>query len=494
MAYAQTTVTSGGTLVIGGIYDLQYPANQYDIVSIEIQRSANGSSSWSTVASQLFFPPTTSNNFLAINATNQIIQYYYRTVVSLQYQGILYIFTSSVVQMPKQLQSAPSAPTLSSRTTSSITLNSISNGEYRRNFGSAQSSTIFSGLLSGTSYSFQQRYAETSTLQASNWSSSASFSTNSAPQPPPTPTGLTAGNPPRFDNGLNIIWNTSSGATLYRIRIKLGVGGTYGYYTTSNTNFTFFDLGYSNTFFIGVRAENAQGVSSYTSDVQFTTAPKTPTASFVSSTTNSIAVNTNVSAGSWSFVRVWYRLIGSSWNFITLTNPTTSGTISGLLADTQYEIKASSYYTVSGTEVDNETDLESRDISGNIGYSSSLFITTGGARPNNWVWSYTIASGSNVYFVSGKAIFIMAATEWNNFTSRINEFRTYKSLSTASFTTVSTNMDVTKEIINQALNAIRAMSAHFTGGNTLISNRVAGQNILEANIYINMRDCLNSIT
>ena len=170
------------------------------------------------------------------------------------------------------------------------------------------------------------------------------------------------------------------------------------------------------------------------------------------------------------------------------------GTTSSGTLTTLSNIKGDSY-TLSGLTLGVEYRLRIRAINSTYSsaYTSYIYFTIAN-RPNNWVWSYNIASGSNVYFVSGKAIFIMTAIEWNNFTSRINEFRAYKSLSSASFTTVSTNMDVTKEIINEALNAIRAMSAYFTGGNVLISNRVAGQNILEANIYINIRDCLNSIT
>ncbi len=87
-------------------------------------------------------------------------------------QGTMLDFTTN-----KVTQSAPSAPTLSSRTGTSITLNSISNGEYRRGSGAWQDSTTFSGLSRGTSYSFTQRYKETETHYASPASSSANFTT-----------------------------------------------------------------------------------------------------------------------------------------------------------------------------------------------------------------------------------------------------------------------------------------------------------------------------
>lgn len=588
MAYAQTTVSSSATLVIGGIYDLQYPANQYNAIGISIERSQYNNGPWTTVASQLFFPPTTSNKYLTISATNQTIQYYYKTTVGIDYQGTYYEFIASIVQMPKQLQSAPSSPTLSSRTQNSITLNSISNGEYKRGTLAAQSSTLFSSLSAGTSYSFQQRYAETSKLQASNWSTAASFSTltivtiptvysfsadnitetsmrmrgylnndggglcdvyiergvtsnlgtlqyigsgyttgqyiyfnatdlspnttyyykaiaaNSAgsssggtqsattltPPPPPTPTGLAAGSPPRFNpGGLKIVWNASSGATLYRIRIKLGVGGTYGYYTTSNTNFTFYELGYGNTYFIGVRAENNNGLSEYTTDIQFTTAPKIPT--ITSSSMDGLNLRVSITIGNmednWSFFRIWYRNVtdGGGWLYSQVST-TGSHWVTGLTSGKQYEFKVSSFYTVNGV------DLESRDSSGNIGYSNSVFYTIN-ARPNNWVWITNISQGQPVYNVIGKLIFIIPATEWNNFTNRINDFRNYKGLSNYSFTSVSYYNDFTRTILNQGLSAIRDMSDHFTGGNTLPNNLNVGDPIIVASYFTRMRDCLNSI-
>jgi subtilisin len=120
-------------------------------------------------------------------------------------------------------------------------------------------------------------------------------------------------------------------------------------------------------------------------------------------------------------------------------------------------------------------------------------ITDTPPRPTNWAWSYTIASGQNVASVVGKDIFIMSHTEWNNFTARINQFRLYKGLSSYSFTSVSSGLNLTTTIINQALTSIRDMSAHFTGGNSVPSNRQTGDNILIASYYTNMRDALNSI-
>jgi hypothetical protein len=87
----------------------------------------------------------------------------------------------------------------------------------------------------------------------------------------------------------------------------------------------------------------------------------------------------------------------------------------------------------------------------------------------------------------------MHASEWNNFTARINDFRIYKGLALYSFTTMYSESEFTKTIINEALTAIRDMSAHFTGGKLVDTNRSTGDSILVASYYTKMVEALNSI-
>ena len=126
-------------------------------------------------------------------------------------------------------------------------------------------------------------------------------------------------------------------------------------------------------------------------------------------------------------------------------------------------------------------------------YTSTFTTATMPVRPSNWSWINPITSGGSIYSVVGKNLYIMPATEWNSFTSRINEFRVYKGLSNYTFTSASSESGFTKTIINQALSAIRDMSGSFTGGNTLPSNRVTGDNIFVADYFVRMKNCLNSI-
>ena len=89
---------------------------------------------------------------------------------------------SSKITVNKAAQSAPNAPELESRTSSSITLKTIAdaNGakaQYRINGGEWQDSPAFTGLRSSTEYTFEARYAATGNYEASDAGTAAKFST-----------------------------------------------------------------------------------------------------------------------------------------------------------------------------------------------------------------------------------------------------------------------------------------------------------------------------
>jgi len=88
------------------------------------------------------------------------------------------VTSANSATVTKAPQTAPAAPTMASSTTTSITLNTITGGEYRRDGGVWQSSPLFAGLTPNTSYCFTQRYAETATYLASPESSSSCFSSS----------------------------------------------------------------------------------------------------------------------------------------------------------------------------------------------------------------------------------------------------------------------------------------------------------------------------
>jgi hypothetical protein len=333
-----------------------------------------------------------------------------------------------------------------------------------------------------TSYDIRRWQVDTSN-KSSVLTSWQSITTPDYPDTPDSPTLVK-----RVDGGFQLTWDSVTNADWYILRRgtdEIIYTNTIVYTVPHTTT----GLLYGQTYYVGAQALSTYlPNSSFSSNNVVTTAPKTPTLSFVSATNTSITVSIGVSTGNWSFVKAWYRLKNSAdaWQSITITNPTTTGTITGLTTGSEYEIKASSFYTVSGT------DIESVDASGNTSFSSLIYAKAV-SRPTNWAWTTTITAGTDVPSVSGKTIYIMPATEWNAFTDRINDFREYINLADYTFTSVSTDTEFTKTIINQALTAIRDMSAYFTGGKTVPADRVTGDNILLASVYQNMRDAMNSI-
>lgn len=114
---------------------------------------------------------------------------------------------------------------------------------------------------------------------------------------------------------------------------------------------------------------------------------------------------------------------------------------------------------------------------------SATVVVTGSVvtRPTNWSWTSSIASGSAVS---------ITAKEWNNFCTRINEFRTYKELHLYDFTTaVSGKTPISADICNQAWSAIN----DITGHGTMPGQAVKG-GPLYASFFTGLRDALNAIS
>ena len=132
------------------------------------------------------------------------------------------------------------------------------------------------------------------------------------------------------------------------------------------------------------------------------------------------------------------------------------------------------------------------DAAGNISTqdsgTKSIYISA--ARPQNWEWEYTITQGGNFYSVSNKTAYLMRASHWNAFTSRINEFRIYKGKTAYSFTTATSGMSgsAVTTCVNQAINAINELiDVQYK-----IANVSAGQKIT-ANTFLAMRNRLNNL-
>lgn len=117
-------------------------------------------------------------------------------------------------------------------------------------------------------------------------------------------------------------------------------------------------------------------------------------------------------------------------------------TITGLSPRTTYSWEIQLGYKASG-----ESSITYLDV-----YDSGSFTTSKGAkRPNDFSWTYPKVSGQP---------FLLMATEWNNFTLRINDFREYCGYSTYSFTTAYKGNTFTAAMYNQARKAIQGISGY----------------------------------
>ncbi len=209
---------------------------------------------------------TTPNSPFTIDKT--IFNINDTVVVHVRAEATGYVASSYAVSnemvVDKGTQSAPSAPTMSSSTSSSITLNAISNGEYRRDGGTWQDSTTFSDLAPGTDYSFNQRYKETTTHYASPESSAASFTTLcDLPSAPGTPTVTIYS-----ETALDLAWTIPSsdgGCAITGYRIERG--GSVIVSDTGSATLSYRNTGLTtNTeYAYRIAAINAAGVGSYSS-------------------------------------------------------------------------------------------------------------------------------------------------------------------------------------------------------------------------------------
>lgn len=275
--------------------------------------------------------------------------------------------------------------------------------------------------------------------------------------------------------GLTLYWDKKDYCDFYKLRYKIS-GGSYSYvddignfvdaseadYASdeSKSYYQLSGLAYGTTYLVSVAGRNDYNnqvrTGSYLTDAEATTAPKRPTQSKVSSNNTQIVMSVAVSSGNWSFCRVYYKLStdGSYTNYITITYPTTQGTISGLTPGATYNIKTASFYTKDAT------DIQCRNSDGTLGYSSEISVTMS-SRPSDWLWTNgtdSVVAGDIVMDNSNKRIKILTAVQWNNFCDRIDEFRTYKSLGAGTFTAAVQYNGATATQANQARTAINDMS------------------------------------
>lgn len=325
-------------------------------------------------------------------------------------------------------------------------------------------SYTFSNLTPNTSY-----YIECYCVLNGTWTRAGSVTASTLPEPTPTPP-----NPPwhspyidyRVEGGYNLYWPSSSGATLYRLRVRRGYDNYTTTYTTSSTSYTVTGLQYGVTYHVSVRAENAHGSSSYTVESAATVAPRTPSISG-NSTVNSITINISGMSGNYDEVVVErYTANNVFIDSKTASSGTSQLTWTGLTVGQIFNFRARSRYFI------NDVWLES------VGVGQTQ-VEVGAGRPDNFSWTIPKESGGQ---------FNLTALEWNSFTARINEFRQYKGLGNYSFTQAYPNNNFTANIFNEARTAIQQMNPP-----TPVPSAAQKDGIVYASLLNSIVTSLNSI-
>lgn len=150
----------------------------------------------------------------------------------------------------------------------------------------------------------------------------------------------------------------------------------------------------------------------------------------------------------------WYDVtvrVGSSTGTIAYTNNSIYGTsvnVTGLSSDTTYwiEVKA-------GNSTDN----------GAASVTTATTTSPTPVRPQNWTWQSLVSSQQtdpNLVYQSTIPLNLVDASDWNNFTAKINEFRNYKlgPGNQYTFTSVSSGQGFSDSIYQEAVNAISSMA------------------------------------
>lgn len=274
--------------------------------------------------------------------------------------------------------------------------------------------------------------------------------------------------------------------------MTISAGGTTYEWTTDSVTFSGLNPGTSYT--ASVTFYNGSGYVASTSGTFTTLAPSDttpPTVSNVNLTAIPVTNGYNVKM-TWAayddagIVKHWlYRSSPNTQNYVSVGYD-----VSGSAREFTFTTDADGNLFQSGKTY--YFRVRAVDAAGNISTqdsgTKSIYISA--TRPQNWEWEYTITQGGNFYSVSNKTAYLMRASHWNAFTSRINEFRIYKGKTAYSFTTATSGMSgsAVTTCVNQAINAINELiDVQYR-----IANVSAGQKIT-ANTFLAMRDRLNNL-
>lgn len=113
-------------------------------------------------------------------------------------------------------------------------------------------------------------------------------------------------------------------------------------------------------------------------------------------------------------------------------------------------------------------------------------------HPEDWAWATKVVSGGPVGVYNHNPSYLTAA-EWNAFTSRINEFRSYKSYGATAFTPAAQGEPMLDSQIQEAIAAITEMRPPLTTPK-LSDNEYANCGGYSASFFNGLAASLNSLT
>jgi len=298
-------------------------------------------------------------------------------------------------------------------------------------FSSGSSSYSFGGLSCGTSHSFmaRARYPKTT---GTWYEFSTSGSTSACPPSPPNPPSGSAS----AGNGSATVTayfdSTASYVEAYIVPNTRTISSSGG-----STTFTGLNNGQTYTPFIRTYRTSTGLYSDWVQLNSITpSVPANPSPPSISYSATNTTVTTNVTFGANTHHVNVYIAGASIPTLVLYANGSVTHT--GLTSGTTYTV----YYQA----------WDSTETYGS-GPANYTIKTTGGTRPTNFSgWGVTVATGQP---------FIITATKWLAFQTKINEFRIYKGLQSYGFTTgsyVVTDQPFYYWLANQARTAISDMS------------------------------------
>ena len=154
-----------------GVYKVTYDGNPYSVI-VNVTTPASGATVKYGTASETY---TLDASPTITNVAESPLTVYYTVTAD----GYATLSGNATVEISKADQTAPAAPTVESVSTNSVTLNTITNGEYRVRHGDWQDSPTFTGLTKHSEYTFYQRLAGDANHNASLTSPGAVIRTSS---------------------------------------------------------------------------------------------------------------------------------------------------------------------------------------------------------------------------------------------------------------------------------------------------------------------------